>query len=377
MISFHSTDEIDIRGKAAVTFGNFDGLHRGHTMLINEVLKYSDLGLNTVCVSLITDGKVLLTEKERNGILSDSGIDYDISLHASKELYAMPAEQFIEEILIGKLNTKIFVTGEDFRFGKDRSGSVDTLKAAAEKYGFELKVLPEEQIGGERVSSTKIRSALSDGNVRKVAAYSGRPYRIEGEVVHGRGLAKTLGYPTMNIVPGKDKFLPRFGVYYVKVFMDGEQFDGMANLGVKPTITDENIPLLEIYLMNRSDDFYGKYITAEFMDFIRPEMKFDSLDALKASLQDDLYKIAGLIKGENSMLEKIREILVEQLNIDPEDVTETSSFREDLGVDSLDLFELVMNLEEEYGFEIPGEELQNLETVGSVIDYLKDNGIDA
>lgn len=365
----------------AVTFGAFDGLHKGHLALIDEVLKYRSEGLKTVCVSLRfkygPDQKALLTEAEETEILERYGIDYHVRIPVSPEFFALSREAFVQDFLIGKLHTKVFAAGRDFTFGRERLGNIAWLSEKAESFGFRLSVIPEYRIGGERLSSTRIRSFLDSGNVSAAAADMGRPYTIGGEAVHGRALAGKLGFPTLNIVPPPEKYLPRYGVYYVQATIDGKVYDGMANLGVKPTVTDENTVLLEVHLIGQSGDYYGKNIITAFMAFIRPERHFSSLDELKKAVRDDLSNIECLIKGESVMLKKIREILSEQLNIDPEDVTEDASFREDLGVDSLDLFELVMNLEEEYGFEIPGEDLQNLETVGDVIDYLKDNGIDA
>lgn len=203
----------------------------------------------------------------------------------------MLPEDFVRKVLVGRLNVKYLFCGEDFRFGKDRAGTTEILKDYGVKYGFSLTVFSKCTSRGEIVSSTLLREALDAGDMKKFMAASGNPYTISGVVVHGIHLATQFGYPTINIVPQPEKLLPRFGVYYVRVTIDGEVYDGMANLGVKPTITTENLPLLETNLLDTDRDLYDKMTVTEFIRFIRPEKKFASVEDLEEQIRADLKTV--------------------------------------------------------------------------------------
>ena len=280
----------------AVSLGKFDGIHIGHQRLMDCILSYKEKGLKAVVFSfLVHPGALLggselslsLTEKEKQYKLRKMGIDVLVSYPFSKEMLSMEPEQFIKEILVEKLDAKVIVIGEDFRFGHKRRGDAALLREFASQYGYEVQVFEKVRIEGEIVSSTNVRKAVQEGNMGVVQQMLGEPYSITGEVVHGRKLGRELGMPTANVIPDKQKLLPPSGVYVSRTLVDGIWYEGITNIGVKPTITEEKIKLAETFLFDYHGDLYGKEIRTNLYYFERPEQKFDSLDALKKQMEED------------------------------------------------------------------------------------------
>ncbi|MBR0086464.1 MAG: riboflavin biosynthesis protein RibF [Lachnospiraceae bacterium] len=290
METISDLEELSCPEGSYVTVGKFDGLHLGHRELIGGVLKARDKGHKAVVIRLKIEkqqGESLLTEKETGDILEALGVDILAEIPLTEAFRDMPAETFIKDILAEKLQMKAFFCGEDFFFGKDRRGNIRLLEDLSAVYGFTLHVLPKKNGGAEAVSSSRIRTLLSDGAMHAVNALLGYRYFLEGEVVHGRHLATYLGFPTANVVPPAEKLLPPFGVYAVLAETGGKVYEGMANLGVKPTVTDEKAVLLEVSLSGFSGNLYGKTLRTEFLEYIRPEKRFDSVDDLKHQLNLD------------------------------------------------------------------------------------------
>ena len=280
----------------AVSLGKFDGVHRGHQKLMDCILERKKAGMKAVVFSfLIHPGTLLgnkemsliLTEEEKKEKLEKMGIDALVSYPFTKETLSMEPEQFIEEILVGKLDAKVIAVGENFRFGHKRRGDVELLRKYASKYGYELYVQPRIKVAGERISSTWIRECISEGNMEYITNLLGHPYGIKGEVVHGKKLGRALGMPTANVIPDKQKLLPPYGVYASKTLIDGVWYEGITNIGVKPTITDENGKIAETFLFEYKDSLYGKEIQTNLYYYQRPEQKFESIDALKAQMEKD------------------------------------------------------------------------------------------
>ena len=297
MIFLNQLDQISIDGRTAVMIGKFDGLHKGHQLLLKNVLKEKQNGLLSCVVTFdfsAYDGipkKGLITAEAMTELLKEAGVDYYVRLPFTDEFASMRAEDFICHVLVEKLHVQKIYCGPDFRFGRGRRGSTDMLKAFGSEQGFDVTILDKTAAFGTEISSSVIRSYLTEGKIRQANEALGRPYTISGTVIHGRFLATEFGYPTINIVPEADLFLPRFGVYYVRVLMDGRWYDGMANIGVKPTVTDDDVALLETYLLDTSGNFYDKFTRTEFVEFVRPERKFESLKALERQIADDLLKV--------------------------------------------------------------------------------------
>lgn len=275
------------KGKTAVTLGKFDGLHKGHQKLIEKICSYSNKDCKSVLCAFDMHREALMTKRERREYL-DGKIDFLIEYPFTKELREMEAEVFIERILCKKLHASHIVVGSDFAFGYGKRGSIEMLEKFSAKKGYTLDVIEKERYDKEVISSTYIREALSQGDMDLAAALLGYPYAVTGIVQHGRQLGRTLGFPTMNIEPEQEKILPRFGVYACRIKMDGRWYNGVGNVGVKPTVTEEHKRLVEVFVYDYEGDAYGKEITVQFCGFERPETKFSSIDELREQVMQDL-----------------------------------------------------------------------------------------
>lgn len=287
--------------KSAVTLGKFDALHRGHQKLIDKICEYADENTVSIVCAFDMGKQVLLTGEEKKNLLEEQ-VDYLISCPFTKELREMEAEEFIEEILVERFHATHIVVGTDFHFGHGKRGDAHMLAEYAEQYGYRVDVIEKERYQGEIISSTYVREALAEGNIELVQALLGYSYQISGEVGHGRQLGRRLGFPTMNLMADEHKILPRFGVYTCRVRVDGIWYDGIGNVGIKPTVADGQKPLVEVFAFGLDGDVYGKTVDAEFCTFLRPEMKFHSVEELKKQVDADIergkqyFKMKGMYK---------------------------------------------------------------------------------
>lgn len=200
----------------------------------------------------------------------------------------MEPEEFIERI-VKNLHVKDIVVGTDFRFGYKRRGDYQMLKQYAPQYGYQLKVMPKMQEKGRDISSTYIREEIAAGHIEKAHRLLGYPFFVEGNVLHGRKLGKAvLGIPTINLIPPSEKLLPPMGVYVTSTEYAGKHYPGITNVGCKPTIQGENPIGVETHLFDISEDMYGRMVRVSFLKRVRPEQRFDSLDALKAQMEQDI-----------------------------------------------------------------------------------------
>ncbi len=282
---------------SAVTLGKFDGLHQGHQLLINRIISYKKQGLTAVMFSFLLHPSNLLSEKEfeliyteeeKCSILMRSGIDVLISYPFTEATMKMEPEDFIKDILVDKLDTKVIVVGSDFRFGANRRGDVNLLKQSEAEYGYQVIVCEKENYKDKIISSSTIRCALKDGKIELVNTMLGKPYFIRGEVVHGRKIGRTIGMPTINITPPSTKLLPPCGVYASKTLLEGCLYPGVTNIGYKPTVgADENIGV-ETFIFDMNRNLYGEIIKVEIHDYIRSEMRFGSLEELTQRMNEDV-----------------------------------------------------------------------------------------
>ena len=279
--SYHGTK------KTAVTMGKFDGLHRGHQKLVDKIREYASDDCESVLCAFDMHRDAIMTNRERREHL-EGKIDWLIDCPFTKDLKNMEAEDFIRDILCGKLGAAHIAVGRDFVFGHDKRGSVKMLEAFAGEYGYTLDVMEKERYHDIVISSTYIRDALAQGDVELAEKILGYPYELTGIVQHGQQLGRTLGFPTMNIEPEAQKIIPRYVVYACRVKIDGKWYNGVGNAGVKPTVTDERRRLLEVYVYGYEGDAYGKEVTARFCGFERPEVKFGSVDELKEQVMKDM-----------------------------------------------------------------------------------------
>ena len=283
-----------------VTIGNFDGFHQGHKKIIQEMKKISQTSsAKTMVIFTEPHAKEFFSmdknimeqparispwrDKFKN--LENENIDFAFFLKFNKSLQTMSPEIFIEKVL-GSLNISNLMIGDDFRFGQDRKGDFLMLKDWSKSQGISLSKLPTFSIDNRRVSSTWIRETLSVSDFSTTKKLLGRPYSFEGKVVHGNRLGRSIGFPTANIWLPKNN-LPIKGVFSVKISIDVSEFEGIANIGIRPTVGGTS-PVLEVNIFDFKKEIYGKRIKVEFVKKIRDEKKFDSLDDLKKQIAKDV-----------------------------------------------------------------------------------------
>jgi len=204
--------------------------------------------------------------------------------------------------LVKRLQAKAIVVGEDFHFGKNRTGDVMLLKALEKKYGYRTVCIPKVEEKQQRVSSTGIRDLLAKGAVEEANRLLGRPYTVFGEVLHGKKLGRTLGFPTMNLIPPAEKLLPAYGVYVTRTMVDGQWYAGITNIGLRPTVDSDKQVSVETHLFDYDGDLYGKQVEVQFLHFLRPEKKFPDIVSLKEAMNEDfinakavLEKLSGIV----------------------------------------------------------------------------------
>lgn len=294
---------------ASVAMGNFDGLHLGHQSVIAQAADAGRaLGAPLGVVTFEPHPREifapdappfrLMNRAARAHRLEKLGVEQLYELPFSKDLAAMSPEGFVDEVLVAGLGVAHVVVGADFHFGKGRAGNAQTLTDLGASRGFGVTIATLIEAGGEEISSTAIRTALSEGRPRDAAKMLGHWHRIEGEVLHGDKRGKDLGFPTANMaISGLHP--PRFGVYAVKADVltgpHAGSFEGAASLGVRPMF-GENLPNLETYLFDFSGDLYGAEMSVALVDYLRPEMKFDGLDALIAQMNADCDRAREILR---------------------------------------------------------------------------------
>lgn len=273
---------------SAITLGKFDGLHRGHQKLIDEIIRLQKEQYYGIVFTIAPEhSPVLLTNEEKRRRLEEQGIDCMIHCPFVPEILGMDPEDFVSEILVGKLKAKYIVVGTDFRFGHQRKGDVGLLADLQEKYGYTLIVVEKECYGDREISSTYIKEALANSDMELVNTLLGYTYPVRGEILHGKQLGRRIGMPTINLVPQPRKLLPREGVYYSNVKIGREQYHGVTNIGYKPTV-DGSFLGVETYLYEVQEDLYGQEAEVSILAFRRPEQKFSGVEELKAQMERDI-----------------------------------------------------------------------------------------
>ena len=283
-----------------VAVGKFDGEHRGHQKIIATMLTVArEQGLKTAIFTFGTPPAAVVSGQRRPQILTNE--ERRERLHQAEypfdaEIAAMDGEDFVREILLGAMRMRAIVGGEDLRFGKAGAMNAEKLRALGERLRFSVCIISKETAGGEEISSTLVREALADGDIRKANLLLGMPYTAEGVVQHGNGIGnRILGFPTINLLLSAGKLLPRRGVYQTEtVLPDGRTFRSITNVGTNPSVEQDHLShrlRLESFLLDFSGDLYGTRIRLRFLKFIRPEKKFASLTALKQQIMADLSSI--------------------------------------------------------------------------------------
>jgi riboflavin kinase / FMN adenylyltransferase len=297
-----------LKTPTAIALGNFDGIHQGHQVVLQPILEQQAPNVYASVVSFaphprefFTGQKLsLLTPKqEKADYLAKLGFQQLILIPFDRFLADLSPQDFVRQILVRQLDTKIISIGEDFRFGYQRKGTARDLKEIAEQLGIQVYINSLHKCQNDRqqdvrVSSSLIRQALLTGDVKQANLMLGRSYTLVGQVVTGKQIGRTIGFPTANLQLPPDKFLPRYGVYAVKVNYNDSDFLGVMNIGCRPTVAGE-LPTVEVHLLDWSGDLYHQTITVNVEAFLRPEQKFASLEDLKQQIDRDCQTAKKLL----------------------------------------------------------------------------------
>lgn len=282
------TTEFQTAEETAVTLGKFDGLHQGHRLLIDRILKKKREGLASLIFTFDFGERPALTlPEERRELLRRDHLDYLVECPFVPALSHMEPEDFVRKILKERLHAKYLAVGTDFRFGYQRRGDYHLLQEMSTSCGFQVEVVEKACWQGREISSTYIREELEKGHMELVNQLLGYAYSVTGEVLHGRQIGRTLGMPTTNLLPKEHKLLPPNGVYATRTVIAGEVFEGVTNIGYKPTVGGETRKGVETYLFDLDRNLYGETIQVQFYGYERPERRFSGLEALKAQIESD------------------------------------------------------------------------------------------
>lgn len=293
------TTDFLLQGASAVAIGKFDGMHRGHKALLSEILEAKKRGLQAVVFTFDPPPAVLFSGKAVKGLTTRKKRDGCISTDRNRCADRVSPDfsdcgdfsgGFLRVIVQEQIGAKLVAAGTDLSFGDRGLGDCKLLKARAEAYGYEVKIIDKVLEDGEEISSTRVRQAVEAGKMQEAARLLGAPYAVMGTVVHGRQLGRTIGFPTVNLMPPADKLLPPNGVYRSEVECSSGVFKGLTNVGVKPTVEHGDHPPMsvETYIYDFSEDIYDSFITVRLLTFERPEQKFADVEELKEQLQRDI-----------------------------------------------------------------------------------------
>ena len=281
-----------------LTIGTFDGVHLGHQKIVERVVTTArQEGLLATVFTFFPHPRMVVqhdkglklihTLEEKKQLLQQLGVDLLVVQPFNETFAQLTAEEFVSTILVQRLNVKKVIIGYDHRFGRNRTANIDDMRLFGKKYGFAVEEISAQEVDEVSVSSTKIREALNKGDVTTAEHYLGTPYSLTGRVVHGLKLGRTLGYPTANIQVTEDyKLIPKDGVYAVYSYIAGRKVYGMMSIGKNPTIEGKGASI-EVYFFDFNGDLYDQKLTIEFVQYLREEQKFATIDLLKKQLQDD------------------------------------------------------------------------------------------
>ena len=294
---FTDINNINIE-QSAICVGTFDGIHLGHKVVIDKTIAHAkELGIKSLVFTfwphplevIQVNKKIyyLNTFQEKIDLFSNLGIDYLVLFPFNKDFASKTSKEFIKDFLVDKLKMKFFIIGYDHQFGREREGKYEKVIDCAKELGFGIDRIEQQAVSDEFVSSTKIRDLIKIGDLELANSLLGYTYFTSGEVEKGQQIGSEIGFPTANIRIAPNKIMPKTGVYSVKIVIDGKIYEGIANLGFKPTIKDHKDLSLEVHIFNFNKDIYSKLIKISFYKKIRDEIKFSNLELLKAQIKID------------------------------------------------------------------------------------------
>lgn len=294
------TTDFHLEKETAVAIGKFDGLHIGHRRLLKEILSFRRKGL-AACVFTFnpapsvlfgqSDGLELTTKEEKRLLFERMNVDILIEFPMTAETAAISPEEFVMDVLAKRMNIRFIAAGNDLSFGAGGVGNANLLRRLGPSLDFRVKTIRKICLDGREVSSTYLRSKVEEGDLVTAEKLMGMPYMVAGRVVEGRHIGRTLGFPTVNIIPGPEKLLPPKGVYYSSVGAGGRIYRAISNVGYNPTVTQDGTMKVESFLYDFDREIYGEDIEVYLHAFRRPEQRFDDIEALRCQLEEDI--IAG------------------------------------------------------------------------------------
>lgn len=297
MTIIKSLDEVINVENTVVTIGNFDGIHKGHIKLIKEAVKEAKTKNYKSVVFTFENHpmryfradsiKHIITNEEKVKIFENLGVDIVFMIPFDEYMTKISATDFVKTILHEKLKCRMVIVGHDFTFARNKEGNASLLESLGKNYNIKVKVIEPIKIKGRRVSSSYIRNLINDGNVSEIKDFLGRNYFLEGEVIHARKIGRTIGFPTANLKAEDKLIIPKNGIYAVKVYIKNKVYYGATNIGYNPTVNGKALSI-ETNIIDFDEEIYGEIIKVEFLDRIRDEKKFNSLDELKSQLRKDV-----------------------------------------------------------------------------------------
>ena len=308
MKRFNNINEFNCKKSTIITIGTFDGVHLGHQKILKKLnIEAENNGLESSVLTFFPHPRTVLnpdsslklinTIEERISLFKKSKIDNLIVHPFTNEFSELDSEDYVKNILVDQLKAKIVLIGYDHKFGKNRTADINNLKEYGIKYNFEVIEIKAEEINDIAISSTKIRNSIEEGDIQLTNSYLGYEFSFFGKVVRGNSIGKTLGFPTANIKIGTDlKLIPKNGVYLISTIINQKIIFGMMNIGIKPT-TNENTKSIEVNLFDFDQDLYDTNITIYIKQFLREEIKFDSLNELKLQIEKDKITCNSIINN--------------------------------------------------------------------------------
>ncbi len=311
MLIVQNTKDFRIETPTIITIGTFDGVHLGHQKILTRLKELKEkLGLKTVVLTFEPhprkilfpeqkDLKLITLIDEKLELLNKYGVDIAVVYPFDKTFSQIEVKHYLEVILVDHLNAKHIVIGYDHKFGKDRKGDINTLKEHASTYHYTLEEISKQDIERIAVSSTNIRKAIEEGDIEKANEFLGHFFFLKAKVVKGKQLGRTIGFPTANLqTENADKLIPKIGVYFVEVIVEGEPHYGMLNIGINPTTDLDTKIKIEVNIFDFEKDIYNKSVTLKFIKKLRDEKKFNTLNELIAQLNKDKEICLAIIKNK-------------------------------------------------------------------------------
>lgn len=302
----YGTRDVSQNENSVVVLGNFDGVHRGHQRLLQVAMQQGKMKqLKMIVFSFYPHPSwvignhpkpLIMSRRDKKQIVKSLGMDTLIEYPFTKAFASISPETFFEEILIGQLKAKVLVVGENYYFGRNKAGNPEYLKELGIKHGVEVCVVPAVKYEEQMISSTTIRNLIIEGNIELANEMLGHPYMIVGNVMAGKQLGRTIGFPTINLIADPDRIYPPNGVYATKVTVYNKEYLGMTNIGYNPTVNGTK-KMIETHIFDFDEEIYGETVEIRFYHAIRKEQKFQNIEALQQQIEKDSHTVKRMFNS--------------------------------------------------------------------------------